>query len=63
MPNVDRDPAVEFRNGPRIRGAAAFWAVDDVADKSHKLGLKHMMPTAERFAEECCDLMCEITSQ
>lgn len=56
MPNLvpPRDPYKEFLAGPRIKGATAFWGVDDVADKTHPLGLPHMLPTAERFAEACC---------
>lgn len=56
MPNLvpPRDPQAELLAGPRISGVTGFWDVDDVADKTHPLGLKHMMPSPERFAEACC---------
>ena len=53
MPNVKRDPVKEFNEGRRIRGATGHWSVDDVADKSHKLKLPHMMPSSETFAQAC----------
>jgi thiosulfate/3-mercaptopyruvate sulfurtransferase len=56
MPNQvpPRDPYNEFLQSPRIKGVTGFWNVDDVADKTHPLGLKHMMPSPERFAQACC---------
>lgn len=48
-----RKPREEFLEGPRLPGTAGFWDVDDVADKTHPLGLKHMMPKPEVFAEAC----------
>lgn len=56
MPNLvpPRDAYKEFLAGPRIKGVTGFWDVDGVADKTHPLGLKHMMPTPESFAQACC---------
>jgi thiosulfate/3-mercaptopyruvate sulfurtransferase len=48
-----RDPEDEFRRGPRIKGAAGFWDVDQIAGHN-KLGLSHMLPTPETFAKACC---------
>lgn len=48
-----RRPKEEFLKGPRIAGVAGFFDVDDVADKTHPLGLKHMMPSPEVFADAC----------
>jgi thiosulfate/3-mercaptopyruvate sulfurtransferase len=54
MPNIQppRDPKQEFAEA-HIKGAQ-FWPVDDVADKSHPLGLAHMLPTSDVFARACC---------
>jgi thiosulfate/3-mercaptopyruvate sulfurtransferase len=56
MPNLvpPRNAYKEFLAGPRIKGVTGFWNGDEVADKSHPLGLSHMMPTPEQFAEACC---------
>ncbi|CAD6581557.1 MAG: hypothetical protein CYPHOPRED_001606 [Cyphobasidiales sp. Tagirdzhanova-0007] len=63
MPGTPRDPAKEFLTGPRIQGAAGFWDVDDVADKGHPLGLKHMLPDANIFANACSKLGIEDDSE
>ena len=55
MPGVARNARQEFEKGPRLPGST-FWDVDDVADKTHPLGLKHMMPSSETFAEAACAL-------
>lgn len=50
-----RNPEREFVHGPRIPGAAGFWDVDRIASKHPELNLPHMMPSAQQFADECCE--------
>ena len=50
MPNVPRDPKKEFL-AKHLPGAR-FLDLDEVASP-HELGLKHMMPPPELFAEYC----------
>ncbi|KAK9899716.1 Rhodanese-like protein [Cystobasidium minutum MCA 4210] len=58
MPNLvpPRNPYKEFLAGPRLKGVTGFWDVDDVADKTHPLGLKHMLPSPDNFAQACSKL-------
>lgn len=53
MPGVTRNAGEEFTEGPRLPNSS-FWDVEDVADRNHPLGLKHMMPRPETFAEASC---------
>ncbi|KAG8984478.1 hypothetical protein FRB90_005304, partial [Tulasnella sp. 427] len=50
MPNVSRDPNAEFLE-KRILNAQRMDL--DVVASEHPLGLKHMMPTGEVFAQAC----------
>ncbi|TFK23124.1 thiosulfate sulfurtransferase [Coprinopsis marcescibilis] len=50
MPNSPKDAAKEFQS-KRIAGSQ-FFNLDEVASP-HELGLKHMMPSSEAFAEAC----------
>ncbi|KAF7320228.1 hypothetical protein MKEN_00807300 [Mycena kentingensis (nom. inval.)] len=52
MPNVPRVAQQEF-NAKRIPGSR-FLDLDEISSP-HELGLKHMMPTPEQFAQACAD--------
>lgn len=55
MPNSTRSAVAEYLSGPRIPNARRF-DLDEVAElapETNPLSLSHMMPTVERFAEEC----------
>lgn len=54
MPNLDppRSGAREFQAGERLKGVAGFFDLDTVA-APHELGLKHMLPSGQQFAEAC----------
>ncbi len=60
MPNSPRNPNEEFLQGPRIPHAQR-WDVDIIAEDSESLGgpkgLGHMMPSKEKFAEACCEMV------
>jgi len=58
MPNSTRSAVAEYLSGPRIPNARRF-DLDEVAElapETNPLSLSHMMPTVERFAEECSKL-------
>ncbi|KAG8937771.1 hypothetical protein FRC03_007864, partial [Tulasnella sp. 419] len=59
MPNVPRDPYREFL-AKRIPGSRRL-DLDEVASE-HELGLKHMMPSSEVFAEACESIGIEPSS-
>jgi thiosulfate/3-mercaptopyruvate sulfurtransferase len=60
----------EYLSGPRIPNARRF-ELDEVAELNpnlNPLSLSHMMPTVERFAEECsmspsCYILMELTER
>lgn len=54
MPAASRNPAAEYqaRRLPRAR----FLNLDEVADRTHPLGLPHMMPSPTIFAQTCREL-------
>lgn len=55
MPNSPRSAVAEYLSGPRIPQARRF-DLDEVAELDpgkNPLSLSHMMPSLERFAEEC----------
>jgi thiosulfate/3-mercaptopyruvate sulfurtransferase len=55
MPNSTRSALAEYLSGPRIPNARRF-DLDVVAElnpETNPLSLSHMMPSLERFAEEC----------
>ena len=54
MPGSERKPAEEFK-AKHLPGAR-YLSLDEVADKTHELQLKHMMPSPEDFAKACCEL-------
>jgi len=57
MPNSTRSAVAEYLSGPRIPNARRF-ELDEVAElnpETNPLSLSHMMPTVERFAEECSE--------
>jgi hypothetical protein len=52
----------EYLSGPRIPNARRF-DLDEVAElapETNPLSLSHMMPTVERFAEECSKLYSSV---
>ncbi|RXK37700.1 thiosulfate/3-mercaptopyruvate sulfurtransferase [Tremella mesenterica] len=64
MPNSPRSADKEYLSGPRVPKARRF-DLDQVADlnkETNPLGLGHMMPTGEKFAEECGKLGIERSS-
>jgi thiosulfate/3-mercaptopyruvate sulfurtransferase len=57
MPNSPRSSLAEYLSGPRIPGARRF-DLDHVAELGleegqNPMGFGHMMPSLERFREEC----------
>lgn len=55
MPNSPRSAMAEYLSGPRIPQARRF-DLDEVAELDiglNPLSLTHMMPSLERFAQEC----------
>lgn len=57
MPNVDRSAMAEYMSGPRLPNAKRF-DLDEVAEldpKKNLLHLTHMLPSKERFVEECSE--------
>lgn len=54
MPNLDppRSGAHEFQAGERLKGVTGFFDLDTIA-ASHPLGLKHMLPSGQQFADAC----------
>jgi thiosulfate/3-mercaptopyruvate sulfurtransferase len=50
MPNVSRDASSEYSQN-RLPGAR-FWSLDRIASQ-HPLGLAHMMPSDDMFANAC----------
>jgi thiosulfate/3-mercaptopyruvate sulfurtransferase len=65
MPNSTRSAVAEYLSGPRIPNARRF-DLDEVAElapETNPLSLGHMMPTVERFAEECSELPMLLSSE
>jgi thiosulfate/3-mercaptopyruvate sulfurtransferase len=65
MPNSTRSAVAEYLSGPRIPNARRF-DLDEVAElapETNPLSLSHMMPTVERFAEECSKLLISVTHE
>ena len=59
MPNSPRSAMAEYLSGPRIPQARRF-DLDEVAELDiglNPLSLTHMMPSQERFAQECRELI------
>ncbi len=59
MPNSTRSSVAEYLSGPRLPKARR-WDLDEVAElapEKNPLSLTHMLPSRERFVEECRELM------
>jgi thiosulfate/3-mercaptopyruvate sulfurtransferase len=55
MPNSTRSAMAEYLSGPRLPQARR-WDLDEVAEmegEKNLLNLTHMLPSKERFVEEC----------
>jgi hypothetical protein len=55
MPNSDRSALAEYLAGPRLPHARRF-DLDEIAElepDKNPLGLTHMIPSKDKFKEEC----------